>query len=224
MRLAVAIGRDAKSEALNRFIGDPKVPVLVADSADQIAERLVVASLAVSRMSEVGADREALAGQLLQPPRPPAGSRPTRTGSSEREPTMGTSSRPACRAPPNRGRDLARIRWLARQSNEPATEDPRGRRRRRARRSRHFRSGRGSRLAVEVACGAPPSEPLAGRRGRTPRCSRGRLGAELPRRSRPLEGRGRRGRGPRAPRGSRGWPGWTGCSGSPTDRRCCSRS
>ena len=67
LRLAVAIGRDAKSEALTRFIGDPTVPVLVADSTDEIAERLVVASLAVSRMSEVGADRQAIASQLLQP-------------------------------------------------------------------------------------------------------------------------------------------------------------
>jgi uncharacterized protein YegL len=67
LRLAVAIGRDAKSEALTRFIGDPAVPVLVADSTDEIAERLVVASLAVSRMSEVGADRQAIASQLLQP-------------------------------------------------------------------------------------------------------------------------------------------------------------
>ena len=77
LRLAVAIGRDAKSEALTRFIGDPTVPVLVADSTDEIAERLVVASLAVSRMSEVGADRQAIAGQLLQPPAPP---RPTPPG------------------------------------------------------------------------------------------------------------------------------------------------
>jgi uncharacterized protein YegL len=67
LRLAVAIGRDAKSEALTRFIGDPAVPVLVADNTDEIAERLVVASLAVSRMSEVGADREAIASQLLHP-------------------------------------------------------------------------------------------------------------------------------------------------------------
>lgn len=68
LRLAVAIGRDARSEALTRFIGDPDVPVLVADSTDEIAERLVVASVAVSRMSEVGADRHAIASQLLQPP------------------------------------------------------------------------------------------------------------------------------------------------------------
>lgn len=67
VRLAVAIGRDANSEALNRFIGDPQVPVLVADSTDQIADRLVTASIALSRMSEVGADRDALAAQLLQP-------------------------------------------------------------------------------------------------------------------------------------------------------------
>jgi hypothetical protein len=36
-----------------RFIGDPSVPVLVADSSEDIAERLVAASLAVSRMSDV---------------------------------------------------------------------------------------------------------------------------------------------------------------------------
>lgn len=68
VRLAVAIGRDANSEALNRFIGDPRVPVLVADSTDQIADRLVTASIALSRMSEVGVDRDALATQLLRPP------------------------------------------------------------------------------------------------------------------------------------------------------------
>lgn len=67
LRLAVAIGRDASSEALNRFIGDPTVPVLVADSTDQIADRLVAASLALSRMSEVGANREAIASQVLVP-------------------------------------------------------------------------------------------------------------------------------------------------------------
>jgi uncharacterized protein YegL len=72
LRLAVAIGRDAKSEALTRFIGDPSVPVLVADNTDEIAERLVVASLAVSRMSEVGADKQAIASQLLQPQVPAA--------------------------------------------------------------------------------------------------------------------------------------------------------
>ena len=71
------------------------MPVLVADSTDQIAERLVVASLAVSRMSEVGADRQAIAGQLLQPPAacradPPRSrhDRLNRTGAS----TMGPDS------------------------------------------------------------------------------------------------------------------------------------
>jgi uncharacterized protein YegL len=67
LRLAVAIGRDAQSYALNNFIGDPSVPVLVADSTEDIADRLVAASLAVSRMSEVGADRSALARSLLGP-------------------------------------------------------------------------------------------------------------------------------------------------------------
>ena len=67
LRLAVAIGRDAQSDALRDFIADPNVPVLVADNTEDIADRLVAASLALSRMSEVGADRSALAGRLLAP-------------------------------------------------------------------------------------------------------------------------------------------------------------
>ena len=65
LRLAIAIGRDAQSDALNKFIGDASVPVLVANSTEEIANRLVAASLAVSRMSEVGADRSAVARRLL---------------------------------------------------------------------------------------------------------------------------------------------------------------
>jgi uncharacterized protein YegL len=65
LRLAIAIGRQANSEALNRFISDPNVPVLVADSTEQILERLVAASLAASRMSEAGVDRDAVANRLL---------------------------------------------------------------------------------------------------------------------------------------------------------------
>jgi uncharacterized protein YegL len=63
LRLAVAIGRDANSEPLDRF-RSPEVPVLVADGTDEIADRLVTASIAVSRMSEIGADRGAVAEQL----------------------------------------------------------------------------------------------------------------------------------------------------------------
>jgi uncharacterized protein YegL len=66
LRLAVAIGRDANSESLGRFIHDPAVPVLVAGSPEDIAERLVLASIALSRMSEVGADRDLLTNQLLR--------------------------------------------------------------------------------------------------------------------------------------------------------------
>ncbi len=65
LRLAVAIGRDARSEEATRFIGDPDVPVLLADKTDEIADRLIVASIAVSRLSEVGADRGMLAQQIL---------------------------------------------------------------------------------------------------------------------------------------------------------------
>ena len=68
LRLAIAIGRDAQSAALDRFIGDPGVPVLVADSSEDIADRLVAASLAVSRMSEAGADRGAVARRLFGVP------------------------------------------------------------------------------------------------------------------------------------------------------------
>ena len=68
LRLSIAIGRDSQSAALDRFIGDPSVPVLVADSTEDIADRLVAASLAVSRMSEVGADRSALARRLFGTP------------------------------------------------------------------------------------------------------------------------------------------------------------
>jgi len=71
LRLAVAIGRDANSEPLDRF-RSPEVPVLVADSTDDIADRLVTASIAVSRMSEAGVDRGQLARQLI-----PAGSDPS---------------------------------------------------------------------------------------------------------------------------------------------------
>jgi uncharacterized protein YegL len=65
LRLAVAIGRDANSEPLDRF-RSAEVPVLVAGGTDEIADRLVTASIAVSRMSEIGADRAALAVQLIK--------------------------------------------------------------------------------------------------------------------------------------------------------------
>jgi uncharacterized protein YegL len=68
LRLAIAIGRDAQSAALDRFIGDSRVPVLLANSTEDIADRLVAASLAVSRMSQAGADRGALARRLLGTP------------------------------------------------------------------------------------------------------------------------------------------------------------
>jgi uncharacterized protein YegL len=66
LRVAVAIGRDANSEPLNRF-RSPDAPILVAHSTDEIVDRLVAASIAVSRMSEAGADHEALAQTLMQP-------------------------------------------------------------------------------------------------------------------------------------------------------------
>jgi uncharacterized protein YegL len=65
LRLAIAIGRDAKSEYLAQFIGDASIPVLLADDTDDIVDRLVAVSLAVSRMSEGGADKDIIARRLL---------------------------------------------------------------------------------------------------------------------------------------------------------------
>lgn len=66
LRLAIAIGAGASSEHLTRFIGDPDVPVIVAGRSDEIAERLVAASIAFTRMSQGGADRAGLAHRLLR--------------------------------------------------------------------------------------------------------------------------------------------------------------
>lgn len=90
LRLAVAIGRDASSEPLDRF-RSPEVPVLVADGTDEIADRLVTASIAVSRMSEVGVDRGALADQLIpagSDRRPSFGLPPDRVGPSRSDDTI----------------------------------------------------------------------------------------------------------------------------------------
>jgi uncharacterized protein YegL len=72
LRLAVAIGRAANSEELERFIGDPSVPVLVAADTDEITELLVAASIAVTRLSEAGTDRGELVHRLVRPEPPVA--------------------------------------------------------------------------------------------------------------------------------------------------------
>ena len=66
LRLAVAIGRDANSEPLDRF-RSRDAPVLVAETIDVIVDRLVAASIAVSRMSEAGADRGAWRSSSCSP-------------------------------------------------------------------------------------------------------------------------------------------------------------
>jgi hypothetical protein len=65
-RAAVAIGADANSDYLNRFIGDPSVPVLVAERSDSLVDLLVAVSIAVSRMSEGGVDRAGVVEKLLK--------------------------------------------------------------------------------------------------------------------------------------------------------------
>jgi len=71
LQVAVATGRDAGSAPLNRF-RSPDAPMLVADSTDDIVDRLVAASIAVSRLPEEGAGRAALPQTLMHPPGGPA--------------------------------------------------------------------------------------------------------------------------------------------------------
>jgi uncharacterized protein YegL len=65
LRIAVAIGGDARADQLAKF-SSPEVPVLRADRADEIPDLLMAVSIAVSRMSEVGADHQVLVEQLRQ--------------------------------------------------------------------------------------------------------------------------------------------------------------
>ncbi|MHB8246610.1 MAG: vWA domain-containing protein [Acidimicrobiales bacterium] len=65
-RMAVAIGRGANSKYLSQFINDPSIPVLIAENAEQITLHLTAVSLAMSRLAEVGANREQIADQLIQ--------------------------------------------------------------------------------------------------------------------------------------------------------------
>ncbi len=48
LRMAVAIGSDARSDALTRFIANPDIPVLVASEPDQIADRIRLVTLTVT--------------------------------------------------------------------------------------------------------------------------------------------------------------------------------
>jgi uncharacterized protein YegL len=51
LRLAMAIGRDADYESLDRFIADPEVPVVVADNTEAVTGHLFAASFAGSHAS-----------------------------------------------------------------------------------------------------------------------------------------------------------------------------
>jgi hypothetical protein len=52
LRLAVAVGQEANSAALSRF-RSPGTPVLVAERTEEIGDRLLAASAAVSQLSQV---------------------------------------------------------------------------------------------------------------------------------------------------------------------------
>jgi uncharacterized protein YegL len=57
MRIAVAIGNSARSEALTKFIGNSHLPVLVAGDVEQIADQLHRASLWVTNPNIRSASR-----------------------------------------------------------------------------------------------------------------------------------------------------------------------
>jgi uncharacterized protein YegL len=63
LRVAIAIGPDAQNDQLAKF-ANADMPVLRADRTDEIPDMLMAVSIAVSRMSEVGADRHVLVQQL----------------------------------------------------------------------------------------------------------------------------------------------------------------
>jgi uncharacterized protein YegL len=65
LRIAVAIGPDARPEQLAKF-SDPSLAVLRADRAEDIPDLLRVVSVAVGRMSEVGPDRGIITAQLRE--------------------------------------------------------------------------------------------------------------------------------------------------------------
>ena len=166
----IAIGRDAQvRRRSDRFIGDPSVPVLVADSTEDIADRLVAASLAVSRMSEVGADRSALARRLLgrhDDVHRPGSSTRTRSSDEPWHAAPMDGSRPrAARGRRAAWHIIGSARGAAHRAAACPTRTRRpvrtGRRRRRRSSSRsptgtaiarHFRSAEGSALAVDVGC------------------------------------------------------------------------
>ena len=69
MRIAVAIGRTAKSDSLTKFIGNSSLPVLVAGDIEQIADQLHRASLWVTNpnmRSNVGGGTDDPAGPVIR--------------------------------------------------------------------------------------------------------------------------------------------------------------
>ena len=71
IRLALGVGRDADMHALRRFISNEDIPLLRADSPEQLVDYIVWASKAASRgasMPVVGGN-----GQTYAPPPPPSG-------------------------------------------------------------------------------------------------------------------------------------------------------
>jgi uncharacterized protein YegL len=63
VRVAIAIGPDADNEQLAKF-ANADMPILRADRTDEISELLMAVTIAVSRMTELGADRHVIADVL----------------------------------------------------------------------------------------------------------------------------------------------------------------
>lgn len=69
VRLALGVGRDADLSSLRRFIGNEEIPLLRADSPEQLVDYIVWASKVASR----GASMPAIGGSTNTPPPAPEG-------------------------------------------------------------------------------------------------------------------------------------------------------
>jgi uncharacterized protein YegL len=68
IRVALAIGPDADHEQLRKFVTD-NLPILQADRTDEISDLIMAVTIAVSRMTEMVAERHAMVDSMaIRPP------------------------------------------------------------------------------------------------------------------------------------------------------------
>lgn len=81
VRIAVAIGEDADSDALRAFVANPEIPVLQANNAETLVNYIKWASTAVLKAASAPASQNQLAGKTanVPVPAPPAAPAPSPT-------------------------------------------------------------------------------------------------------------------------------------------------